>query len=198
MFTGLVAGVGRVRRKDLRPPGVRFSLESTELAGDAQPGDSVALSGCCLTVIECASDCVGFDAGPETLARTNLGRWEVGSPVNWERSLRVGDRLGGHFVTGHIDTIGTLDERQDDREWSTFWIRLPARWLPHLASKGSIAIDGVSLTVVGVEADRFSVCLIPHTLAVTTLGRLQPGDEVNLETDLLAKYVEQQLEGFRS
>ena len=109
---------------------------------------------------------------------------------NLERSLKVGDRLGGHFVSGHVDAVGTLDARQDDKDWSTLWFRAPAALMRQMVSKGSVAVDGVSLTLVDVEADRFSVALIPHTLAVTTLGQLTVGDRVNLETDLLAKYAQ--------
>jgi riboflavin synthase len=134
-----------------------------------------------------------FQAGEETLRRTNLGRLKPGSEINVERSLRFGDRLGGHFVTGHIDGLGTLDSRDDQADWSTFWICTPRELVRQMASKGSVAVDGVSLTLVDVEADRFSIALIPHTLSVTTLGRLKVGDTVNLETDVLAKYVQKQL-----
>lgn len=198
MFTGLVEGIAQVHVRESRPPGVRFVLESSEMALGANIGDSVALNGCCLTVVEIQHHRLAFDAGPETLARTNLKHWRPGTDVNWERSLKVGDRLGGHFVTGHIDATGTLLRRQDDNQWSTYWFRIPVRWAAHLVSKGSIAVDGISLTLVDVVDDTFSICLIPHTMSVTTLGSRQPGDEVNLETDLLAKYVERQLEGRRS
>ena len=152
--------------------------------------DSISVNGCCLTVIERHGDTFGFQAGPETLARTNLGELKPGSPVNLERALAVGDRLGGHFVSGHIDGVGTLLSRDDYGEWSTFWFSVPRSLAVQMASKGSIAVDGVSLTIVDSQPDRFSVALIPYTLAVTTLGRLQPGGKVNLETDLLAKYVQ--------
>ena len=132
----------------------------------------------------------------ETLSRTNLAALSPGSLVNVERSLRLADRLGGHLVTGHIDAVGTLAERKDEGDWSTMWFYFPAALARQLASKGSIAVDGVSLTLVDVLAERFSVALIPHTLQVTTLGRLRVGGAVNLETDLLAKYVERQLAGF--
>jgi riboflavin synthase len=135
-----------------------------------------------------------FEAGEETLSRTNLGQLRVGDSVNLERSLKLGDRLGGHLVSGHIDVVGWLESRTDDGQWSTVWFRVPRPWSRHMASKGSIAVDGVSLTLVDVEADRFSVALIPHTLDNTTLGKLDAGGRVNLETDLLAKYVERQLE----
>jgi riboflavin synthase len=130
------------------------------------------------------------EAGSETLSRTNLGRLAAGSPVNLERALRVGDRVGGHFVSGHIDCVAQLVNRRDEDEWSHFWFRLPHAWQPHLAAKGSVAVDGVSLTIVEVVSDTFSVALIPYTLAHTTLGQRAVGDEINIETDLLAKYVE--------
>ncbi len=195
MFTGLVERLAVVDRLIPEPPGVRLVIREPSFAAELQVGASIAVNGCCLTVVDVQGDTFGFDAGAETLSRTNLGRLTAGSCVNLERSLRVGDRLGGHFVTGHIDGVGHLDQRIDDQDWSTFWFRVPAGLSRQMASKGSIAVDGVSLTLVDVEPERFSVALIPHTLKVTTLGPLQVGDPVNLETDVLAKYVEQQLRG---
>ena len=172
MFTGLVETMGRVAGIRIEGDTARLTIESPLIAEDAGIGDSVAINGCCLTVVEKNNDQLQFDAGEETLRRTNLGRFEEGTMVNLERSLRVGDRMGGHFVTGHIDGVGHLDRREDDDEWSTCWFRIPPELGSQLASKGSIAVDGVSLTLVDVEADRFSVALIPHTLEVTTLGQL--------------------------
>jgi riboflavin synthase len=196
MFTGLVETLAEVASLEAAGPGKRLVLRCEKIASDAAIGDSIATNGCCLTVVAIDGDTFAFEAGPETLVRTNLGELQAGSRVNLERSLRAGDRLGGHFVTGHIDCIGTLDERQDDDEWSTLWFRFPAEYARLMASKGSIAVDGVSLTLVDVEAERFSVALIPHTLSVTTLGALVIGDRVNLETDLLAKYVGEQVKAF--
>jgi riboflavin synthase len=193
MFSGIVERMGTVRRLISDPPGVRLVIESPEVAAATGIGDSIAINGCCLTVVTVDERTFGFDVGPETLKRTNLGRLAEGSLVNLERSLKIGAELGGHFVTGHIDAVGLLDERQDDKDWSTFWFRLPRQLTLQMASKGSIAVDGVSLTLVDVEDERFSVALIPYTLQITTLGRLQIGDPVNLETDVLAKYVEKQL-----
>lgn len=193
MFTGLVEAMGEVVAVRSRPPGVRLVLRNAEIARDASLGDSISVNGCCLTVVERSSEAFSFDAGEETLSRTNLGRLAEGSSVNLERSLQLGDRLGGHLVTGHIDAVGLLDERQDDEDWSKFWFRVPRLLTRQMASKGSVAVDGISLTLVDVEDERFSVALIPHTLQVTTLGKLQVGGEVNIETDLLAKYVERQL-----
>jgi riboflavin synthase len=156
-------------------------------------GDSIAVNGCCLTLLKNARGQMSFDAGSETLSRTNFDRLKKGSQVNLERSMKLSDRLGGHLVTGHIDATVTLIRRRDEGDWSHFTFRAPPRLIKQLASKGSVAVDGVSLTLVDVETDRFSVALIPHTLAHTTLGRMKVGDIANLETDLLAKYVERQL-----
>lgn len=193
MFTGLVQNLAKVREIVPQEPGVRLVIEDPLHAPSAAVGDSIAINGCCLTVVTVDEDCLAFEAGPETMQRTTFGQLSVGDHVNIETSLKVGDALGGHLVTGHIDAVGTVDSRQDDAEWSTFWINLPKELSRQLASKGSIAIEGVSLTLVDVEDERFSVALIPHTLHVTTLGSKQVGDTVNLETDVLAKYVERQL-----
>src|SRR5262245_29024158 len=197
MFTGLVEEIGLVQalRASGRKEGqsLRITIKAPLAAKDAAIGDSIAVNGCCLTIVKKSKALLEFDAGEETLSRTNLGRLTKGSRVNLERSLQVGDRLGGHFVAGHIDGTGTLLQRRDERDWSSFVFRAGPRLLRQMASKGSIAVDGVSLTLVAVERDRFSVALIPHTLANTTLGQLKVGDQVNLETDLLAKYVEKQL-----
>jgi riboflavin synthase len=192
MFTGLVQNLARVREIRALPPGKRLVVHSPQISHDAQPGDSIAINGCCLTVIGREQDCLSFDAGPETLARTNLGELSEGRAVNLEPSLRVGDRLGGHFVTGHVEGIGTLVGRDDERDWSTFWFNFPSFLGRYMVEKGSIAVDGVSLTLVNVEKERFSVALIPHTLKNTTLGQLGVGGRVNLETDLLAKYAQKQ------
>lgn len=193
MFAGLVEHLGEVVQIADSGPGKRIVVDGGMISDDAEIGASIANNGCCLTVVEIDGSKLAFDAGPETLKRTNLGKFVPGTRVNLERSLKIGDRLGGHFVTGHVDAVGHLDQRLDDEDWSTFWFKVSSELTRQMASKGSIAVDGVSLTLVDVEAERFSVALIPHTLSVTTLGRLQPGDPVNLETDLLAKYVQQQI-----
>jgi len=194
MFTGLVQYLSPVVELIAEPPGQRIVVREQEVARQTRAGDSIAVSGCCLTVVDVAGDTLAFQAGEETLSRTNLGELHPGTPVNLECALKVGDPLGGHYVTGHIDGLGTLEERIDDAEWSTFWFHAPEPLMRQMASKGSIAVDGVSLTLVDVERRRFRVALIPHTLEVTTLGRLRPGATVNLETDVLAKYVQRQLE----
>jgi riboflavin synthase len=193
MFTGLVQSLAQVRDLQVAGPGVRLTVHDPCLAEQRRLGDSVAVNGCCLTVVACDGACLGFDAGQETLSRTNLGRLRPGDRVNLEASLRLGDELGGHLVTGHVDGVGTVAERIDDADWCTMWFETPAALMGQLASKGSIAVDGVSLTLVDVVDNRFSVALIPHTLQVTTLGFRRTGDAVNLETDLLAKYVQRQL-----
>jgi riboflavin synthase len=193
MFTGLVETLGTISRLEPIGPGVRLSVRSAVVAAGTKIGDSVAINGCCLTVVAVAGDELSFEAGSETLSRTNLGKLAVGSGVNLERSLTVGDRLGGHYVTGHIDAVGALDVRRQEGDWSFLWFRVPRELTRQMASKGSIAVDGVSLTLVDVENERFSVALIPHTLAVTTLGKLAVGGAVNIETDVLAKYVARQL-----
>jgi riboflavin synthase len=190
MFSGIVEALGTIVELRPEPPGCRLIVREPRIAAETQVADSISVNGCCLTVIERQGDTFGFQAGPETLARTNLGDLKPGGRVNLERALAVGQRLGGHFVSGHIDGVGTLLSRDDSGQWSTFWISVPRALAVQMASKGSIAVDGVSLTIVGSEPDRFSIALIPYTLEVTTLGRLQPGDKVNLETDLLAKYVQ--------
>ena len=197
MFSGIVEGLATVSAIAAEPPGRRLILRAPEVAASVTIGDSVSLNGCCLTVVAIDGETLAFQAGPETLSRTNLGQLQPGSPVNVERSLRLSDRLGGHFVTGHIDGTGVVAERRDEGDWSTFWFTAPTALLRQMVSKGAIAIDGVSLTLVHVDAERFSVQLIPHTLAVTTLGRRKVGDTVNLETDILAKYVERQLAAAR-
>jgi riboflavin synthase len=197
MFTGLVECLGEVTAVIPESPGVRFVIREATIAGASKVGDSIALNGCCLTVVEFNADRLAFQAGEETLSRTNLGELAPGSVVNMERSLRAGDAIGGHYVTGHIDAVGTVDNRRDDGDWCTMWFRAPAPQLQQMASKGSVAVDGVSLTLVDVDDQRFSVALIPHTLTETTVGRRQVGDSVNIETDVLAKYVQRQLEQFK-
>ena len=195
MFTGLVEEKGSV--VSIVPINNGTAIELTVAASvvhaDANIGDSIAINGCCLTVIKIDGSQLSFEAGSETLSRTNLGKLEAGSPVNLERALAVGQRMGGHYVSGHIDVLATVDQRNEDGQWAEFWFRVPPEWTKQMANKGSVAVDGISLTLVEVQAERFSVALIPHTLAATTLGDRNVGDTVNIETDLLAKYVQQQL-----
>jgi riboflavin synthase len=203
LFTGLIQAKTKVEA--LLPEGsgcrlvIRRPADTPEVRFDERVsmGASIAINGCCLTIVRYDRQTWEFEAGSETLSRTNLGRLHSGSSVNIETSLRMGDSLGGHWVTGHVDGLGTLVDRIDDGPWSHLRFKLPPHLAPQLASKGSITVDGVSLTLVEVTADEFTVALIPHTLQVTTLGDLQVGDPVNLETDVLAKYVQRQLEFLR-
>ena len=186
MFTGIVREVGTVVAFD----GSRLVVAAAGTAEDASVGDSVAVSGACLTVVDSGDGRLSFDVVPETLARTILGGLEAGSSVNLEPSLRVGDRLGGHVVQGHVDAVGRVRSVSPEGDGRRMWIDAPAEVLGYCIEKGSVALDGVSLTVAALDDDGIEVALIPHTLAVTTLGALEPGDEVNLEADVLAKVVE--------
>jgi riboflavin synthase len=194
MFTGLVETMGRVVATVEKPPGRTLRIEVGPLLRHGLAiGDSISINGCCLTVVVISDDGVDFEAGEETLSRTNLGRLVAGHSVNLERSVAVGDRMGGHYVTGHVDALATVLAIEPDPPWAKYWFSVPPTLARQVASKGSVTLDGVSLTVVDAEEDRFSVALIPHTLSVTTLGSRAVGDAVNLETDVLAKYIERQL-----
>jgi riboflavin synthase len=193
LFTGLVETLGRVVKVDEENSGCRFRLAWPGFSEVFTLGESIAVNGCCLTVVATEADHFDVQLGPETLLRTNLGSKVVGDSVNLERSLKVGDRLGGHFVQGHVDTTAKLVERRPDGEWEFLAFEIDSAWTPLMVAKGSIAIDGVSLTLVDVGVDRFSIMLIPHTLAVTTLGTLKVGDRVNIEADMLAKHVQKLL-----
>jgi riboflavin synthase len=195
MFTGLVEALGTVRRVDTDGPGRQFAIAAACFTAELAVGESVAINGACLTVVERTADTCRFQAGPETLHRTNLGELVAGDRVNLERALRLSDRLGGHLVQGHIDGRGRVAQRIRQGDWEMVWIDSPSTLTTQMVPKGSVAVDGVSLTLVDVAAERFSVALIPHTLANTTLGFKQQGASVNLETDLLAKYVWKCLRG---
>lgn len=195
MFTGLVEILASIQRVETEGAGRRLLIAAPMLTTEAKLGDSIAINGACLTVVQIDGDVLHFQAGPETLSRTNLGELTTGDRVNLERSLRLGDRLGGHLVQGHVDGLGRIAERIRQGEWEVIWFTCPAELAAQMVPKGSIAVDGVSLTLVDVADDRFSVALIPHTLAATTLGFKRPGATVNLETDILAKYVWKCLKG---
>ncbi|MGH7224662.1 MAG: riboflavin synthase [Gemmataceae bacterium] len=189
MFTGLVETLGLVRAAGADGAGRRLTLAADAIAAELRSGDSIAVNGACLTVIAADASTCTFQLSPETLQRTNLGELRPGERVNLERALRLSDRLGGHLVQGHVDGIGRVAQRIDENEWVTMRFTCAVNLAAQMVSKGSVAVDGVSLTVVEVGAEGFSVALIPHTLTHTTLGFKGPGTAVNLETDLLAKYV---------
>ena len=190
MFTGIVRERGAVVSVDETPAGIRLVVEAPETAGAAAVGDSVAIDGVDLTVVDIANGQLSFDAVPETLARTALGSLTPGDDVNIEPALRVGEPLSGHYVQGHIDGVGLVRSVEREGEGLRVWFEAPRELLRYVVEKGSIAVHGVALTVAEVADDAFAVALIPHTLAETTLGTLAIGDPVNLEVDVLAKYVE--------
>jgi riboflavin synthase len=189
MFTGIVAAVGRIARIDPAPGGVRLHIDTGGLdMADVAPGDSIAVSGVCLTVV--AFDRVHFEAEVSQATLSVVAGFAAGAPVNLEKALRLADRLGGHLVTGHVDGTGTVsrfDALGDNRR---LVVEAPRAIARYIARKGSVAVDGVSLTVNAVDGDSFEVNLIPHTLGATTLQNLKPGVKVNLEVDMLARYVE--------
>jgi riboflavin synthase alpha subunit len=193
MFTGLVREVGRVMSVAGGPDGVRIEIEAPETGRNVHLGDSIAIDGVCLTVVAAADGRFAFDAVPETLARTALASLESGSRVNLEPALRAGDALGGHYVQGHVDAVGTVRSVEAEGDGKRIWFDAPGDVLRYVVEKGSIAVQGTSLTVAALDGGGFAVALIPHTLAATTLGSAQPGDVVNLEADVLAKYVERLL-----
>jgi riboflavin synthase len=197
MFTGIVTAVGEVTQADRRGGQAVFAIASPYDPETVAIGASINHAGCCLTVVEATRTNTGMrhvvECSPETLAKSTLGKWRIGARVNLERAARLGDEMGGHLVAGHVDGMGTLVERGLEGDYLRLVVSAPEALAPYLAPKGSIAVDGVSLTVNEVERDRFSVMIIPHTAAVTTLGTLEPGDEVNLEADVVARYVARML-----
>lgn len=198
MFTGIVQDVGEVRAIERRGADVRLTVTTTHLdLSAAQPGDSIAVAGVCLTMVALGPQRFEADVSLETLARTTLGQWHTGRRVNLEPALRAGDRLGGHLVAGHIDGVGSLVSRAPQARSQLMRFRVPHELARYLARKGSVCVDGVSLTVNTVEADDFEVNLVPHTLEVTTLGQLVAGEGINVEVDLIARYVERLALGAR-
>ncbi len=191
MFTGLVEGQGTVQLLEKNGSSIDLTLTIPELMShEAHIGDSVAVNGCCLTVVEINTGSLKFQAGAETLAKTNLGLLSVGDSVNLERPLAANGRLGGHFVQGHVDGVGSIQSIDRDGEWVTMWFQIPEALALQMVPKGSVTVDGISLTIVDCEQSAFSIALIPHTLDVTTLGQKQVGSMVNIETDILGKYVQ--------
>ena len=194
MFSGIVQAVGRIAAFERHGGNAHVEIDAAALGlDDVRIGDSIAVAGVCLTVVAIDGARFSADLSAETLARTTLGAHRIGDPVNLEKSLRLADRLGGHLVAGHVDGVGTIESVQDDGAAQRWTFSAPAGLARYIAEKGSIAIDGTSLTVNEVDGKSFGVTLIPHTLAVTTFGARKPGDAVNLEADLVARYVERMM-----
>ncbi|GGA39145.1 riboflavin synthase subunit alpha [Kroppenstedtia guangzhouensis] len=189
MFTGLVEEVGRIGSMDREGDAMRLSISCKQVLEGVQVGDSVAVNGVCLTVVGFDADQFWTDVMPETINRTNLGQLALGSPVNLERALRAGDRLGGHFVQGHVDGMGRVLTRTPRENAVLFRIEVPAELTRWMVNQGSVAVNGISLTIVTVEPEAFTVSIIPHTLELTQLKETEPGDSVNIECDLIGKYV---------
>jgi riboflavin synthase len=190
VFTGIVRERGRVVAVDGDGQGARLRLQAPGAAAQAELGDSVAVAGVCLTVVAVDGEDLVFDAVAETLQRSSLGRLRAGDTVNIEPALRVGEPLGGHYVQGHVDGVGCVRAATPEGEGVRMSFDAPESVRRYCVEKGSVAVEGVSLTITEVDEDGFAVALVPHTLAETTLGTLEPGNEVNLEADVLAKYVE--------
>ncbi|MGI6655946.1 MAG: riboflavin synthase [Desulfobulbus sp.] len=195
MFTGIIQGMGTVLAKRPSGGGVTFELEADFHLTDPEEGESIAVNGACLTARSITGRRFLADVSPESLSRTGLGRLSAGSRVNLERALRLCDRLGGHLVSGHVDAQAQVRERRPQGEFTFFAFTLDRSLMRYVVEKGSVTIDGISLTVNGCADEWFSVSIIPHTLAVTTLGELRPGDSVNVEVDIIGKYVEKLLAG---
>ena len=190
MFTGIVEELGTVEAVEDQGDAVRLTIRAQTVLDDARPGDSIAVNGCCLTVTEKTADTWTADVMQETLDQTSLRGASTGDRVNLERAVTPTTRLGGHIVQGHVDGVGEILSRTPSEHWEVVEISMPTPLARYVVGKGSITVDGVSLTVVEVGEDRFSVSLIPETLARTTLGLRRPGDRVNLETDVIARHVE--------
>ena len=193
MFTGIITDIGRVRQVEKRGD-TRFVIDTSFDTAGIEIGASIACSGACLTVVERGEGWFAVDVSAETLAHTTLGDWQVGSAVNLERSLRLGDELGGHIVTGHVDATAEIVSLEPEGDSLRYVFRALAEFKRYVASKGSVALDGVSLTVNEVEDDCIGINIIPHTQSQTTFGEAQPGARVNLEIDVLARYVARLIE----
>ena len=191
MFTGIVQAVGTIAAVEARGGDVQLVVAASDLdLAAVQLGDSIAVNGCCLTVTRCEGARFWADVSRETLNVTTLGQLQAGSPVNLEKALTAGQALGGHYVTGHVDGIARVAEMTADARSTRMVFEVPQRLARYIARKGSVCIDGVSLTINGVGDTHFDVNLIPHTLEITTLGQCQPGKQVNIEVDIIARYVE--------
>lgn len=190
IFTGIIEELGTINRIERGSNSSRINVRAEKVLGDVRIGDSIAINGVCLTVTEFSQEHFTADVMAETLEKTNLRTLQSGQRVNLERAVRLGDRMGGHLVQGHVDGVGTIVEQQKLDIATLFRVKAPEEVMAYVVKKGSIAIDGISLTVVDAAADSFTVSLIPHTAAMTTLGFKKPGDTVNLESDIIGRYVE--------
>jgi riboflavin synthase len=199
VFTGIVEELGSVRSVTPHATGARLEIAATKVLEDINVGDSISLNGCCLTVVSIGAESYAVDVVEESLRVTTLGSLQTGDRVNLERSVRLADRLGGHLVQGHVDGVAMLVEREPQADESLLLrFAAPADVLRYVVYKGSIAVDGISLTVAGLHENAFSIAIIPHTQAVTTLGFRQVGEQVNVETDVIARYVERLIDQERS
>ncbi|MDE0468173.1 MAG: riboflavin synthase [Candidatus Poribacteria bacterium] len=190
MFTGIVEELGKVRSIQVKSQDATLEIQATDVLSDAKVGDSISIDGACLTIRFLTSEVFTVDVSAETLRRTTLGERKVGDSVNLERSLRLSDRLGGHLVLGHVDEVATICGWKDEGDASLMQVTISSATKPYIAYKGSVTVDGVSLTVSNLHADAFEVALIPHTKNVTTLGTKRTGAKVNLEVDIVARYIE--------
>ncbi len=193
MFTGIVRELGRVESLNGEPAGMRLRVAAPVTASSTNAGDSVAVNGVCLTAVEVGGGVLAFDAVPETLRRSSLSRLAEGGSVNVEPAVRAGEPLGGHIVQGHVDGAGRVLRLEPEGEGARLTVEAPPELLRYVVEKGSVTVEGVSLTIAALAPDSFEIALVPHTLTATTLGSLAPGDEVNLEVDVLARYVERLL-----
>jgi len=194
MFTGIIAAVGKIAALEPRGGDLRLSIDASGLdMADVKLGDSIACNGCCLTVVEQSGQQFAVDVSVESLDLTTIGSWQLGSKINLEKAMQAGDRFGGHMVSGHVDGMGEVVARHSDARSERFRLRVPAELARYIAPKGSITIDGTSLTVNLVEGAEFEICIIPHTIDNTIIGGYQPGTAVNLEVDLVARYLERLL-----
>ncbi|PTX50863.1 riboflavin synthase alpha chain [Melghirimyces profundicolus] len=196
MFTGLVEEVGTIRSIDRKGNAMRLTVSCRKVVNGVKTGDSIAVNGVCLTVTESGADHFSADVMPETMMKSNLGELAVQSPVNLERALAAGDRLGGHFVQGHVDGVGRILSRTPVENAVLFRIGVPRELTRWMVDKGSVAVNGISLTIVRTEPEAFSVSIIPHTLQVTQLKEARPGDPVNIECDMIGKYVAKLTSGY--
>lgn len=191
MFTGIIEAIGTVKSIEPREGDLRLQIQTGKLdLADVRIGDSICTSGCCLTVVELPGDGYIADVSVESLRLTTIGQWQVGTRVNLEKSLTPATRMGGHMVSGHVDDTGEILSRQSSARAEVFWVRAPERLARYIAQKGSIAVDGISLTVNDVRGADFCLTIVPHTLHETVMSNYQPGTQVNLEVDLIARYLE--------